>query len=51
MFVRADVELNKELMKLSVHNDMPGLVSETSDWRITFQTVTFCLRKDFIKAP
>ena len=45
MFVKADVKLNKELMKSSVSNDMTGLVSETSDLRMTFQTVTFCLER------
>lgn len=45
VFVRADMKLNKELMKSSIPNDMTGLVSETFDLRMTFQTVTFCLER------
>lgn len=40
--MQADLKANKELMKLSVPNDMTGLVSEILDGEMTFQTSTFC---------
>lgn len=43
--VKADLKLNKELMKLSKPDDMTGLVSETSDRKMTFRTDTYYLER------
>lgn len=51
VFVEADVKVNKDLMKLTVANDVTGLVSETSNWRMTFQTITFCHERISSKPP
>lgn len=45
MFVEADIKRNKPLMKCTEPDDTTGPVLETSDLRMTFQTVTFCFER------
>lgn len=45
------MKANKELMKLSVANDVTGLVWEILDGEMTFQTSTFCAPERISSKP